>query len=66
MVIERIKTHSDASRMMDVNDAFGIRSSGVNSRMEHKASNVDSKVRCSGIDQIALKIDQTYATKTKA
>lgn len=41
--------------MVDVDDAFGIRAGGVDSRMQDETGNVDSKVRCSWIDDIALK-----------
>jgi len=44
-----------------MDDAFGVGSGGVNGRVQHKTGDVDSKVRCSRIDQIALRmsIDQT-------
>ena len=52
--LSSIITHSDASGMVNVDDAFGVRACGMDGRMEDETGNVDSKVRCSRVDHIAL------------
>ena len=52
-------THSNAGRMMDVHDAFDVGAGGMHGRVKDKARHVDSKVRCSLVDQVALRDKKT-------
>lgn len=46
--------------MVNMNDAFRIRTGCVNSWVKHEPSHVNTKVRCTRIHQIALKMFQKW------
>lgn len=54
-----IDTHSDACRMVDVHDTFGVRSGGMHGRVKDKAGEVHSEVRCSRVHEVALRYKTT-------
>lgn len=47
-------TYGDAGRVMDVDHALGVGSRRVDGRVQHETGDVDSEVRCSLFDQVAL------------